>query len=76
MFGLSKDIELCLKGQDIEFIGCILINHVNSFLIAMMLIMSTYPLPSFFYIKPKMGVQFLLHIIISLGNFVTEIYLT
>ena len=33
MFGLSKDIELCLKGQDIEFIGCILINHVNSFLI-------------------------------------------
>ena len=34
------------------------------------------PVPVFSYIKPTMGVQFLLHILLSMGRFATEIDLT
>ena len=34
------------------------------------------PVPVLLYLKPTLGVQFIHHILISLGRFTTEIYLT
>ena len=34
------------------------------------------PIPVYSYIKPTMGTQFILHLLISMGNFSTEIDLT
>ena len=51
-------------------------HHVNRNLIDEDESQNYLPVPVYLYIKPTMGVQFLLHIMLSMGWFSTDIDLT